>query len=101
MNSHEVKKHNAEIDSVVKSVVNKSLSFNNSIEKLIYIHDYLVENIEYSVEENQTINNLYGALVLKKRCALVMHRRFAKLQKRQELKPMLFQAKSFSMPGIW
>lgn len=86
MNSDEVKKHNAEIDSVVKSVVNKSLSFNNSIEKLIYIHDYLVENIEYSVEENQTINNLYGALVLKKTMCVGYAQAFCRIAEKAGIK---------------
>ncbi|MDE5670473.1 MAG: hypothetical protein K2I14_03285, partial [Eubacterium sp.] len=96
MNSDEVKKHNQEIDSVVEAVVNKSLSFNNNIEKLIYIHNYLVEHTEYSDEENQTINNLYGALVLKKTMCVGYAQAFCRIAEKAGIKTYIVSSEKLN-----
>ncbi len=64
MSSEEVLKNNAEIDKVINDVAQKAAAFKTDIEKLIYVHDYIVDNITYD-EGNLKNNNIYGALVLK------------------------------------
>ncbi len=86
MNVQEVKQHNEEINSVIDSVAEKAASFKNNIEKLIYIHDYLVENTEYSEEESTTINNIYGALVLKKTMCVGYAQAFCRIAERAGFK---------------
>lgn len=66
MTPDEVEKYNAEINSSIDEVVKNTSKYKNNIEKLIYIHNYLVENIEYDIDGDNSVNNLYGAFILKK-----------------------------------
>ncbi|MDE6111341.1 MAG: hypothetical protein K2F65_05435, partial [Eubacterium sp.] len=86
MNIDEVQKYNAEINSVINDVAAKAASFKNNIEKLIYIHNYIVENIEYSEKEDNAINNLYGALVLKKTMCVGYAQAFCRIAERAGFK---------------
>lgn len=62
MSIEDVKKNNTEINKVINDVAQKAAAFKTDIEKLIYVHDYIVDNINYVENSN---NNIYGALVLK------------------------------------
>lgn len=52
------------IDAEIEKIAQNALQFETDIEKLIYVHDYLVDNVQYD-EGNNENNNIYGALVLK------------------------------------
>lgn len=66
MNAEEIIKYNEEIEDEINRIAAGADKFKTDIEKLIYIHDYIVENICYDSDENVDTNNIYGALVLKK-----------------------------------
>lgn len=86
MNSDDVKKYNEEIESVIDDIAGRASSFKNRIEKLIFIHNYLVENIEYSETESSDINNIYGALILKKTMCVGYSQAFCRIAERAGFK---------------
>ncbi|MDE6659512.1 MAG: hypothetical protein K2K01_05310, partial [Eubacterium sp.] len=65
MTVEEIQKNDKMIRSMIEEIAKKASSFKTEFEKLIYIHDYLVENLEYG-NDDVTENNIYGAMVLKK-----------------------------------
>lgn len=70
MSVQEVERYNKEIDTVIEAVAKKAASLNTTVEKLLYIHNYLVDTIEYDDKSSDSYNNVYGALVLKKTMCL-------------------------------
>lgn len=62
--AEETAKYNAQINDAVNKIVQEALQFKTDIERLLYVHDYIVDNIQYD-ESNSNNNNIYGALVLK------------------------------------
>lgn len=66
MTIDEINKNDVIIHSAIDEIAKKASLFKTDIEKLIYIHNYLVENIEYDDHDDYSENNVYGALVLKK-----------------------------------
>ncbi len=101
MSSEEVLKNNAEIDKVINDVAQKAAAFKTDIEKLIYVHDYIVDNITYD-EGNLKNNNIYGALVLKDSMCMGYAEAFSAIANKLGYNYlMLFQVKHWSMLGIW
>lgn len=55
-----------EMEKIAEEIKNETEGYSN-IDKVKYVHDYLVENIEYdSTVSKPNIHNIYGALVTKK-----------------------------------
>lgn len=50
-----------EIEVVEKEILEKAKG--NNYEKMLYIHDYIVNNTKYESYENQNTSNIYGCLV--------------------------------------
>lgn len=86
MGTEEIEKYTKEINSIIDDVAAKASEFKSSIEKLIYIHNYLVENVEYSENIDNDINNIYGALVLKKTMCVGYAQAFCKIAERTGFK---------------
>ncbi|MDE7124361.1 MAG: hypothetical protein K2N83_02575 [Eubacterium sp.] len=67
MTAEEIEKYNAQIEAVIAETAENARKLNTDIEKLIYIHNFIVDNIEYDEQKDSSKNNdIYGALVLKK-----------------------------------
>ncbi|MDE5605441.1 MAG: hypothetical protein K2I73_07650 [Eubacterium sp.] len=65
MSAEEIKETDRFIHSMIDDIAKQASSYKTDIEKLIFIHNYLVENLEYGNDDSSE-NNIYGALVLKK-----------------------------------
>lgn len=66
MTAEEIEKSGAQIEAVVDKIAAEAADMKTDIEKLIYIHNYIVDNMIYDERGDYTQNNIYGALVLKK-----------------------------------
>lgn len=56
--------YNTLIYSKFDEVIEKASALSTQVEKLLYLHNYLVDNIEYDQNGNDEQNNTYGAMVL-------------------------------------
>lgn len=65
LTAQELKSIDSQIEEAAGGVAKEAEKYKTDIEKLIFIHDYLVLNITYGAENEDRDNNLYGALVLK------------------------------------
>lgn len=71
MTADEIEKYNIQIKTVINETADAAGKMNTDIEKLIYIHNFIVDNIEYDEQKDSNKNNdIYGALVLKKTMCL-------------------------------
>ena len=61
----EIERFNKQIDDAANGVAQEAAKYKTDIEKLIFIHNYLIANITYGAENADIDNNLYGAFVLK------------------------------------
>lgn len=58
---NQVKKMNEEIDTTVQNILKELKKYTTTLDKVKYIHDYLIKTIQYETTDN--CYNLYGALV--------------------------------------
>ena len=65
MSAQEIQKIDKQIETAANAVAQEAAKYKTDIEKLICIHNYLVENITYGAENTDRDNNLYGAFILK------------------------------------
>lgn len=61
-NKAEVQRAISQVDTKVNDIVSNVIS-SSRYEQVKYIHDYIVENIEYNQEEAVNNSNIYGALI--------------------------------------
>lgn len=65
-NESDVKKAQEEIDLIVEGIIEDANNMNSDYDKIKYVHDWLVKNIEYDETLNKANrNNIYGAFVEK------------------------------------
>ena len=62
MSKSEVIAGNNLIKEKMSQLVAEASSFSTDIEKILYVHDYVVGNVEYDFSYNQDHNNIYYAL---------------------------------------
>ena len=65
MTAKEIEKIDRQIEEIANSVAEEAAKQKTDIEKLIYIHNFLIANITYGSGNTDNANNLYGAFILK------------------------------------
>lgn len=63
-NLNQVNEEISNIENIKNNIINQKND--NQIENLKMVHDYLIDTIEYNVDDGRNIYNIYGALVNKK-----------------------------------
>jgi hypothetical protein len=62
----DIKFANSQLDAVTKSIIDQANTKATRYDKVKFIHDYLVDNINYSKDENEaSADTVYGALINK------------------------------------
>ena len=61
----EIEKYDKQIASEISRIASEAANLKTDIEKYLYIHNSLIQNITYGAENTDRDNNLYGAFVLK------------------------------------
>lgn len=64
MAPEKVEKCNSQIENEVNKAVKAAAAMKTDIEKIMYVHDYLVDTIDYDNDGANNQNNIYGALFL-------------------------------------
>ena len=63
-NLNQVNEEISNIENIKNNIINQKND--NQIENMKMVHDYLIDTIEYNVDDGRNIYNIYGALVNKK-----------------------------------
>ena len=61
----DIEKIDKQVDSEVSRIASEASNLKTDIEKYLYIHNFLIQNITYGAENTDKDNNIYGAFVLK------------------------------------
>lgn len=61
----EVDKAINDVNSVRNQILNKARNL-NKIEQIKFVHDYLVDNVEYDLNNGSTVYNIYGTFINKR-----------------------------------
>lgn len=52
-----------EIEEKARYIIEQTSLYNSRYEKIKYVHDYLIDNMEYDKQDGENRSNIYGALV--------------------------------------
>lgn len=65
VNYDEMLEMKSELDAVIEDVLFEISSLDSEYDKVLFIHDYIVENCEYSESATENSNSIYGCLIEK------------------------------------
>lgn len=65
MSSADAAKYRKQINAEINRVYEEASKLKSDVEKLMYVHDYIIDNTVYNTSTTEDRNNIYGAFVLR------------------------------------
>ena len=99
MSAGDIQKYDKQIADIVSKAANEAGKFKTDVEKLIYIHDFIIANTTYNPSAPAEQNSIYGALILKNTMCTGYSEAFAEIASKLVIKTYI--VKSDKLNHAW